>query len=275
MNDQSVIETPLVFGHDQHLVGVLAQPKREQQVAGLPVVILSNVGLNHRVGPFRMWVDLARELACRGVASLRFDSSGLGDSHQRLGADRDRKKLALDMTDAIECALQRTSAQTVALVGLCSGTDAVHDLATADTRVVRAVFIDGYAYRTSRFYFHHILNRLLQTKRWQLFVKRRLKSAADGGPLGQGADIFTREYPTLEQFRSDVAQMQFRGCKLSFVYTGEVDYQLNYKDQFFDMLGRPKDNSISLQYMPNADHVFSNRAERERLLAYLINFLAS
>jgi hypothetical protein len=39
-----------------------------------------NMGANHRIGPRRINVKLARVLAARGVSSLRFDLGGVGDS---------------------------------------------------------------------------------------------------------------------------------------------------------------------------------------------------
>lgn len=269
-----MIETPIVFGTDQHLVGVLSLPKRDVLKTSLPVVLLSNVGLNHRVGPFRMWVDLARQLAEQGIASLRFDSSGLGDSRQRLGSLDDRSRAVLDMKEAISTAIQKSGCRSATVIALCSGTDAAHDVAVADSRVSRAAFIDGYAYRTRGFYFHHWLNRAKQTRRWRLFLRRRfpaLLGEQQSAPL-EGVEIFTREYPTLPQFRQDVGAMLSRGCKVSYVYTGEVDYQLNHREQFWAMFDTDYRQQIIYEYLPTADHVFSNRAQRALLFKHLLEF---
>ncbi|HHO68021.1 MAG TPA: alpha/beta hydrolase, partial [Gammaproteobacteria bacterium] len=71
-------ERVVTFGPERNLVGVLTQP--DQVRPDLPVLVFLNAGLLHRVGPYRMHVDLARQLAARGYASLRFDLSGRGDS---------------------------------------------------------------------------------------------------------------------------------------------------------------------------------------------------
>lgn len=79
-----------------------------------------NAGLMHRIGPGRLWVDLARELAAGGMAAVRFDLSGIGDS----GGDATLRiaytpQAVDDVTTAIEafCPERRD----VVLVGLCSG----------------------------------------------------------------------------------------------------------------------------------------------------------
>lgn len=70
------------FGSHGGLVGVVCEPDAGPR-PDVPAVLLFNVGLNHRVGPGRLNVDLARRLAHSGYATLRFDLSGLGDSEPR------------------------------------------------------------------------------------------------------------------------------------------------------------------------------------------------
>ena len=274
-----MIETPVVFGADHHLIGILTMPKRDAFRAQLPAVLMSNVGLNHRVGPFRLWVEVARALAAQGVASLRFDSSGLGDSRQRIGTLDDRSRLALDMKEALSHALQKSGCKGATVIGLCSGTDAAHEIAVADPRVQRAMFIDGYAYRTAGFYWHHWLNRVRQTKRWKMYVRRRFPSRQDRAKVpqafGEGAEIYSREYPTHTQFKNDVSSMLSRGTRLGFVYSGEVDYQLNHAEQFWQMFDDDLRQRIDYLYRPSADHVFSNRHERTGLLQHLVRFASA
>src|SRR5205085_6183975 len=69
-------ETLCRFGADSHLFGVLTEPGEKRD---LPAVILLNAGSIHRVGPSRLYVRIARELAQDGFASLRLDHEGLGD----------------------------------------------------------------------------------------------------------------------------------------------------------------------------------------------------
>ncbi|HEY5972738.1 MAG TPA: hypothetical protein VIT22_12400, partial [Pseudoxanthomonas sp.] len=52
-------------------------------------VVLLNAGLIHRVGPFRLYVRLARELAESGFDVLRFDLPGIGDGQPGSHASND------------------------------------------------------------------------------------------------------------------------------------------------------------------------------------------
>jgi hypothetical protein len=77
-----VKERAHTFGSHQGLVGITCEPDAGPGL-DLPGFIFFNIGLNHRVGPQRVQVELARALAVQGFASLRFDLSGLGDSAPR------------------------------------------------------------------------------------------------------------------------------------------------------------------------------------------------
>ena len=73
-------EKVVAFGEGNRLVGVLSEPMIPS-ASGSPVgVVFLNSGLLHHVGPFRLYVDIARNLAELGLVSLRFDIGGLGDS---------------------------------------------------------------------------------------------------------------------------------------------------------------------------------------------------
>ena len=78
-NPAPIRETPLTFGGQQRLFGVLSEPDRPVP-PDRPAVCLLNVGANPHVGPQRMNVDLARELASAGYLAFRFDAAGLGES---------------------------------------------------------------------------------------------------------------------------------------------------------------------------------------------------
>lgn len=60
------------------LYGVLCEPGTVR--GDCPALVISNGGNTHRVGAGRSGVSLARELAGSGIASLRIDVRGIGDS---------------------------------------------------------------------------------------------------------------------------------------------------------------------------------------------------
>lgn len=88
-----------------------------------PTVLMSNVSTERHVGPSRMWVDLSRQLAARGVPSVRFDLSGLGDSPTRPGRST-QLVYSPDAFNDLEDVMRGVSPddpRNVVLVGHCSG----------------------------------------------------------------------------------------------------------------------------------------------------------
>ena len=141
-----VRETPLSiempFGR---IFGVLTEPM-ETPAADLCAVLL-NAGALRRIGPGRMWVELARRWAARGVPSLRLDIEGIGDADGDATRYEDVKALyepefvgqvlaALDELDG------RLGPRRYLLCGLCSGAYWAFHGALRDDRVKSAFLIN-------------------------------------------------------------------------------------------------------------------------------------
>ena len=270
-------ERAILFGSHRGLVGVVTEPATPAP-GPRRAVVMSNIGLHHRVGPFRLYVELARLLAAQGWYVLRFDLSGLGDSAARTGALGDAERAALDVSEALDWLGDRLGVARFVLLGLCSGVDSTHAVAVADPRVAGAVFIDGYTYPTAGFRLRHHTRRYLQGGRWARFARRRLRRLASGRPPApaEPAAVFTREYPPLERFRADVARMVARGARLLFVFTGTVDVRYNHRGQLFEMLGPtvPREH-IEVELYRSADHLFTATAARAELTAHVGRWLAA
>jgi alpha-beta hydrolase superfamily lysophospholipase len=105
-----------------HLFGIesFTEPT---ELPGDRVIIFLNVATEHRVGPGRIWVELSRRLAARGVRCVRFDRSGLGDSPITV-ASRSRSVYTSEgLSDVVEAVQSLTGGhpERAVLVGLCSG----------------------------------------------------------------------------------------------------------------------------------------------------------
>lgn len=128
-------ERPVRFGADGRLFGVLCLPHAPR--AG-PAVLMINTGFSPHVGDARLSVLLARRLAEAGVASLRMDISGVGDSVLPPGS---AATLLYDMRSCADvvAALDLLEAEGLAranVVGLCSGAFLSFHSALADRRIV-------------------------------------------------------------------------------------------------------------------------------------------
>ena len=72
---QRAVERAVVFGQ---YFGIYCQPDVPR--AGAPAMLLFNTGASHHIGDGRIFVTFARRLAAQGIASLRMDLGGLGES---------------------------------------------------------------------------------------------------------------------------------------------------------------------------------------------------
>jgi pimeloyl-ACP methyl ester carboxylesterase len=269
-----VIERVHMFGSHRGLVGVLTEPSSTNKRAHAPAVVFSNVGLNHRVGPGRVYVELARKLAGAGFVALRFDLSGFGDSERRRTDGSDLDRAVLDTREALDF-LEGKGIRQFVLVGFCSGVDSAHVVALQDPRVVGTVFIDGYAYKNPGFWLRYVTVRNLQPARWRRHIRQRLariRKDKDTEPdTAYAQEVFSREYPPREKFASDLASLVGRSVQLLFVYTVVADNHYNYRNQFYDTFGYIA--QIDVEYYTRADHVFSAGPDRTKLVSRLVQWM--
>ncbi len=87
-------------------------------------VLLLNAGAVHHIGPSRMYVDLARRLALRGLWVLRVDLSGIGESPPQAGAQENEmysSRALHDLEQAVRHLRELHQVQEVHAAGLCAG----------------------------------------------------------------------------------------------------------------------------------------------------------
>ncbi|HUB73651.1 MAG TPA: hypothetical protein VL979_06415 [Solirubrobacteraceae bacterium] len=127
------------------LFGILAEPL-EREPERLAVVLL-NAGAIRRIGPSRLWVELARAWASRGICTMRLDFEGIGDSC----GERERSpdlpglyagELAGQVRAAVDHVELATGAQRFVLAGLCSGAYWSFHAALQDDRVSAALLVN-------------------------------------------------------------------------------------------------------------------------------------
>jgi alpha-beta hydrolase superfamily lysophospholipase len=85
-------------------------------------VVLIAPSKEHRVGPARMWTELARELAKRGVEAVRFDRRGTGETVDVVADEQTPICSAESVADVLDVIVElRHRNQDITLVGLSSG----------------------------------------------------------------------------------------------------------------------------------------------------------
>jgi exosortase A-associated hydrolase 1 len=132
-------EIPVTFPCDgDTLVGVLHLPSSPRS---LGVVIVVG-GPQYRVGSHRQFVMLARDLSARGIAVLRFDCRGMGDSE---GEFHGFERIEPDIAAAVDAIMRRVSTlHHVALWGLCDATLAMTERARRDKRIAGVALLNPW-----------------------------------------------------------------------------------------------------------------------------------
>jgi len=260
-------ESGLRFGRARHLVGVVGLPASPADNVG---VIVLNAGMVHRIGPFRLHVELTRRLNSCGYPTLRFDLSTLGDSGASAELQTRPQQIRADVADAMTLLGDKSGCTGFVLVGLCSGAENAHTAACTESRTAGAIFLDGYAYRTAGFMLRHYLPRLLNPSIWRGFLSRNLHH----DPQPTDAPDFRHEYPQRSEIRADLTGMLDRGLKLSFIYSGGVSKYFNHRRQFRECFGGIASHpGLSVSFLEDTDHTYILGADRERLLDIVEDWL--
>jgi pimeloyl-ACP methyl ester carboxylesterase len=130
MSDDAIIETPeaierpVIFGA-AGLFGILCEPR--DGLPGGPAIVITNTAGSVHQGDSRLSVRMAREMAQRGIASLRFDARGIGDSPARSPDGTHDTVASIHAQTTIEDVataaawLKRKGYDNVVVFGICSG----------------------------------------------------------------------------------------------------------------------------------------------------------
>ena len=105
------------------LFGVLTEPRSDEPSAEWCILFL-NAGAVRHTGPNRMWVEAARRWGKRGVASLRLDLPGIGESDgdETLGTEGlYQERMVEQIQIAIDSLRSRLGVRRFVAVGLCAG----------------------------------------------------------------------------------------------------------------------------------------------------------
>ena len=175
------------------LVGILTVPLQAPRRA----VLIAVGGAQYRTGSHRQFTLMARALGQSGLAVMRFDFRGMGDSS---GEGRLLAESGVDIAAALNHLQQRiASVKECVVLGLCDGASAAVLSANGDPRIRALILInpwtgDADAAAATRLQ-HYYLHRLTQAEFWRKLLAGRwpIRSAVTGllGDLRQ-AIVFRR-----------------------------------------------------------------------------------
>ena len=278
MPDHVLTEEPLQFGEGGRLFGILTLPSVPPRNAqALPVFVFLNAGLLHRVGPYRLYVRLVRNLAQMGFSSLRVDLAGRGDSPERFGLTN-QQSVAADYEEIVGVLESRLGRLRLVLGGLCSAADDAIRLARADQRVIGMLLLDPVCSLDDGFRARAVIMKYTNPARYLVWLKRRLNLLAtlpgENWNDSEMIDPLTlRDAPTGEQLRAAFEAICERRGRVLSVFT-------RYATQYYNQLGQLGRTLDVVGYQrfcteifwPQMAHTFTLELHRRRLIEEIKNW---
>jgi len=275
-------ETAHIFGQHEHLFGIHTDPLSNSKTKtnkshSKTAVIMLTAGMLTNVGPSRLNVYLAADLAQQRFGSFRFDLSGIGESLPVAGQGASVIRAISEVKQAMDFLQKEYGYAQFVLFGLCSGADDAIATALQDNRIVAVCAMDGCGYRTKKHGFHaarqKYLPKVISPLKWiQVGREWYHKKPTKGSSMPLGFDI--REFPCCEQAEKEIRSLADRDVRLLFLYTGGVIDYYSYEQQFYDMFpslqGR---NEITVKYHPHWDHVAFLEEDRLQLIDEIRHWL--
>ncbi len=260
---------------NNQLVGVYTESDLSTS-AQRPTILFLNSGLLPHVGPYRLYVKLARKFAQLGFNCFRFDLSGIGDSEKHRDSRTYQQQHKADIQNTIDFLQRERNDQRFITFGICTGADNAHRAMVNDDRVVGAVSIDGYSFPTFQYYLNHYLPKLFSVKSWITMIrlalsKRQHDDNAERKAFIDDIDV-SNARPSKESVARDYRDLIAKDKKLLAVFTASWPY--NYKEQLSDAF---KDiqfgEHIQTVYLENAEHIFPLAEDRANLTTAVSQWL--
>ena len=244
-------ETPLSLAN-----GLFAMATQPETPTGLPVVVLLNAGLVHRVGPFRLYVTLARTLAAAGFPVVRFDQPGVGDAPNK--DDPDEAGVVSRIFDELAAILYTND---FIVGGLCAAADLAWRVAHQDKRVRGLLLLDPVA--LGGFWFQLGKLRLFMRRKastWLAMIQRSFNRK-------KPANTDFRDWPKPEEVRGEFEKFIADGIAVLAIYTGGAAPYFTHARQIEGTFGNAaRDPRVQFEYWPECDHTFMLSADQARLI---------
>ncbi len=281
-------ERALLFGEAKSLAAVITEPAGGPDPRR-PAIVFLDAGILHHVGPNRVHVRLARELARDGFVSVRFDFSGIGDSRSRADALPFAESAVAEARQAMDVLAARGAASFL-LFGICSGADTAIRAALEDGRVAGAALVEPYLVEGPGYTLYAYRRKILNPLSWwrllrgrseilETLAARRRAGNAGGAepaarpgegrpPLEAAADEVPLILPSRGEAARQVRALVEKKVNLCFVYAQEGPAYHNWL-VLLRREARPavRQGRARLLVLAHTDHVFTPLAAQDRLVA--------
>jgi hypothetical protein len=289
MSDSIVRDEVLTVGADRRLVGIVSHPSGPRSIVRgttisqgtRPGFIMLNAGVLHRVGPHRLHVTLARRIAAAGIAGLRLDLGGIGDSVAAPGAGSFRDSAVADTRAAMTALAEMLGIPRFVLFGICAGADNAIATALADERVTGVVLVDPPTYSTPRGQLRDLAWRVAKHGRQGDLARWGLATAARGlrrvisrhGRGGNAPPSGKRELPSLPIYRAQLTRLVDRGVRILAIFSGIHGPRYNHPDQLFEWFPELR-GRIERVHFQDANHTFTELSAQAELVGTVAHWMA-
>jgi exosortase A-associated hydrolase 1 len=263
---------------DDWLYGILSQPATPC-TRGVLIVV---GGPQYRVGSHRQFTLLTRYLAGHGIAALRFDYRGMGDSE---GEARAFDVIEDDIGAAIDAFMKAVPGMNeVVLWGLCDAASAVTMYAHRDPRVCGLVLLnpwvrteDGIARTLLK---HHYRDRLRERDFWRKLVRAQFDYTRSFKAILHLARVaFSSAGPDQDALpaRMYAGLRAFRGPVMLIIGGSDLTGR-----EFCDVTGSApawkrllNSPRVTWRRLEKADHTFSRRNWRDQVAEWTREWVLS
>jgi len=300
----AITEEPCMVDPAIGLHGILTLPSRQ---AGVPAptraVVLLPAGADRRIGPGRIFVALARQLAAHGVVALRLDISGVGDSPARPGCGENviyEPQALQDVDTAVRYVRDVLRIPDVALVGYCSSSYNSLKAAVAQTPVQALVLINQLVFfwkpgmnlhsPTSEavvaYAARNYLRHFTQASRWRDLLCHPRKIAYAAQVLWRRPTTITQHvmrdvgrrlgFPLKDDLGRELLDLAHRKVSLHFIFASGDPGEALLRTSGGSVVRRLiRTGALRIDHIKGADHEFTQFAHRQQLQRMLHSLLVT
>lgn len=271
-------EEAVVFGLISTLVGVITDPVTADRHRDSTAAILLNAGLLHRVGPNRLYVELAQELAAHGFVTFRFDFSGIGDSDVRGDSLPFEKSVISETQEAMDLLGRTRGMDRFVLMGLCAGALSAFNSARADPRVVGTVLINPQGYdedvtslADARRYWKKVFRVLIDPRRWLATIPH---SASYRTMISQVRRLLSTA-PSAGNLRGEFVALIDRGVEMFILFSSAHQQGVAELETILGgRVGQLLDSGhLCIETIGGASHTFGELRHQAQLLDAIVAWI--